>query len=95
MTLKFEPWGDDFTFDWDDDNREKMYSHRIWDYEVEQCFYNPGQTTDPHPKRRSEPAKYRDRFIVHGVTNGGRRLVIIVQHVGANIIRPITAWEDD
>lgn len=42
----------------------------------------------------SEPAKFADRYVVQGITDGGRKLVIIVQYKGARIIRPITAWDD-
>ena len=63
-------------------------------FEVEQCFeFENERFVRPHPKAKSEPEKYGDRFRVRGVTNGGRRLLITVQHVGGNLLRPITAWE--
>ncbi len=93
MTLKFEPWGDDPEFDWDDYNTAKMWEHRIRDFEIEECFEN-AHFVRPHQKAKSHPEKYGDRYFVCGVTDGGRKLVIVVQYKGANIVRPITAWDE-
>lgn len=92
MVLKFEPWGKDCIFEWDEYNLEKCWLHRIWDYEIEECFEN-AHFVKPHPKAKSEPQKYRDRFQIIGMTDAGRRLQIIVQFKGGNKVRPITAWE--
>lgn len=93
MGLREDPWGDDPTFDWDDDNREEIWAHKVRDFEVEECFENE-HVTIPHKKARSEPDKYGGRYVVRGVSENGRKLVIIVQDLGANWVRPITAWED-
>ncbi len=90
MVLKFEPWGDDPVFDWDEENEEEIWGHRVRDFEVEECFKNP-HTAVPHQKAKSQPEKYGDRYEVRGVTIGGRKLLIIVQYLGANWVRPITA----
>jgi len=94
VVLKFEPWGDDPVFDWDDENEEEIWGHRVLDLEVEQCFKN-SHTVVPHQRAKSQPEKYRDRYEVRGITNGGRKLFIIVQHGGANWVRPITARDDE
>ncbi len=94
MVLKFEPWGDAPGFEWDEHNEAKIWAHGIDAFEVEQCFDMENERfVIPHPKAKSEPEKYGDRYMVRGVTNGGRKLLIIVHHVGGNIVRPITAWE--
>ncbi len=93
MVLKFEPWGDDPVFDWDEGNEEEIWKHGIRDFEIEGCFENV-RTVIPHRRARSQPKRYGDRYVVRGVTDGGRKLVIIVQHLGANWVRPITAWDD-
>lgn len=93
MTLKYEPWGGEPDFDWDDRNQEEIWKHRIRDFEIEECFDNE-HITMLHRKARSESKKYGDRYIVSGVTDGGRRLIIVVQYLGASWVRPITAWDD-
>ena len=94
VTLKYDPWGDDPVFDWDEGNLNEVWPHHVDQLELEQCFENEHDTT-PHPKSKSEPEKYGDRYIVLGVTDGGRKLFIVVQHLGANWVRPITAMDDD
>ncbi|MBI3615432.1 MAG: BrnT family toxin [Candidatus Omnitrophica bacterium] len=93
MVLKFEPWGDDPVFDWDEENEPKIWEHGISVFDVEECFDNP-HTAVPHEKAKSQPEKYGDRYVVRGVTDGGRKLVIIVQYLFGNWVRPITAWDD-
>jgi len=93
VSLREDPWGDDPTLDWDDDNLGEIWTHRVRDFEVEECFENE-HVTIPHKKARSEPAKYGDRYVVRGVSDGGRKLIIIIQYLGANWVRPITAWDD-
>ncbi len=94
MTLKYEPWGENPDFEWDEHNESKIWVHGINPFEIEQCFDAENvRVVIPHAKAKSEPEKYGDRFMVRGITNGGRKLLITVQYVGENIIRPITAWE--
>ena len=85
MVLKFEPWGDEPQFDWDEYNQTKLWQHGIRDCEAEECFWN-AHSVVPHKK-------YRDRYIIRGITGGGRRLILIVQYKGYNIVRPITGWD--
>lgn len=94
MTLKYEPWDEDPSFEWDEHNAAKIWAHGIEPFEVEQCFELENErVVIPHVKAKSEPEKYGDRYIIRGVTNGGRRLLITIQHVRGNIVRPITAWD--
>ena len=93
MVLKFEPWGEEPVFDWDQHNEEKFWHHAIRDFEIMECFTNE-HFTKPHPKANAEPEKYGDRFLIRGVTDGGRKLIIIVQYKGGNVVRPITGWEE-
>ena len=92
--LKFPPWGDDPIFEWDDFNASKIATkHHVQDFEIEQCFENEHEIV-PHPKATSEPDKFGDRYYVRGVTSGGRKLLIVVQHMGENLVRPVTAWAE-
>ena len=92
-SLKYEPWRGIPELDWDDDNEKEVWAHRVNTFEVEQCFEN-AHITYPHPKARSQPERYRDRYIVRGSTGAGRKLVIVVQYLGSIWVRPITAWDD-
>lgn len=92
MTLTVVPWGEEFIFEWDEYNEAEIGKHRVTCFEVEECFENPYRVV-PHKKAKSEPEKYGDRYEVKGQTNGGRKLFIIIQHKGGNVIRPITAFE--
>ena len=94
MVLKFEPWGEDPICDWDDENEAELWAHRIRYFEVDECFDN-AHTVVPHRKSKSKPEKYGDRYEIRGHTDGGRKLFIVVQHLAANWVRPITAWDDD
>ena len=92
MTLSVVPWGEDPIFDWDENNEVEIWKHSIRDFEVEECFENRYRAV-PHNKAKSEPEKYGDRYRITGRTNGGRRLFIIIQYKGGNVIRPITAFD--
>lgn len=92
MTLKYPSWGDKPVFEWDEFNEREIWDHSVRDFEVEECFEND-YVVRPHKKARSEPVKYGDRYMVTGSTNGGRKLVVIVQHKEGNLVRPITAWD--
>ena len=92
MNMKYAPWGVDPVIEWDEMNEEKVWAHGISAYEVDDCFDNR-YFVRPHEKAGSIFSKFKDRYIVEGVTKGGRSLVIIVQYSGNNVIRPITAWD--
>ena len=92
MTLTVIPWGDEFIFDWDEDNEAEICEHSVTCFEVEECFENSYRAV-PHRKAKSKPKKYGDRYQIIGQTNGGRELFIIIQYKGGNVIRPITAFD--
>ena len=91
MTLKFAPWGEDPFFEWEEFNEQHIWKHKVNVFEVEECFEN-AYTIRPHKKAKSQPKKYGDRYMIEGVTDGGRKLIIVLQYKGANVIRVITAW---
>ena len=92
MTLTFVPWEYDLIFEWDEHNEIEIWRHSVNCFEVEECFENPYRVA-PHNKAKSEPEKYGDRYRITGQTNGGRKLLIIIQYKGGNVIRPITAFD--
>jgi uncharacterized DUF497 family protein len=92
MSLTIIPWGDEPIFEWDEDNQGEICNHRVTCFEIEDCFENPYKAA-PHRKAKSDPKKYGDRYRITGYTHGGRKLFIIIQHSGGNVIRPITAFD--
>ncbi len=92
MTLTVVPWGDDLIFEWDEYNEVEIWKHRVSCFEIEECFENPYRAA-PHNKAKSEPKKYGNRYRIKGQTSGGRKLFVIIQYKGANVIRPITAFD--
>lgn len=76
----FEP--SDFEYDFDND---ELARHRVTFEEAIQVFEN---------EYRVERNKgYRDRRQILGVTDGGRRLKLIVQIKAENVVRIITGWD--
>ena len=94
MALTIIPWEDDLIFDWDEHNELEIWKHHVRCFEVEECFENPYRAA-PHKKAKSEPEKYGDRYRITGKTNGGRKLFIIIQYKGCNVVRPITAFDSN
>lgn len=92
MSLTVVPWEDDPIFEWDEYNEAEICEHHVTCFELEECFENPYRAA-PHSKAKSEPEKYGDRYRIMGQTNGGRKLFIIIQYKGGNMIRPITAFD--
>lgn len=92
VNLKYAPWGYNPLIEWDEYNLEKIWHHGIRRFEIEQCFRNI-YFVRPHEKARSQPEKYANRYFIRGVTDGGRKLMIIVEYKGMDLVRPITAWE--
>ena len=86
MTLKFAPWSEDPLFELDDVNEGHIWKHKVNVFEVEECFEN-AYTIKPHKQAKSQPRRYGDRYLVEGITDGGRKLIIIVQHKGAIELR--------
>ena len=85
-SLKNKRW---YYFDWDEYNVEKVWQHGVAPEEAEQCFFNP-YNIRPHPKKR-----YKDRYIIRGNTNGGRKLFVVFQDLKNNIARIITAYQTE
>lgn len=77
---EFEP--SDFEYDFDTD---ELAAHRITFEEAVQVFENP--------YRVLRNKGYRDRRQILGVTDGGRRLKLIVQIKPGNVVRIITGWD--
>jgi uncharacterized DUF497 family protein len=86
------PWGDEPIFDWDAQNEEHISHHNVTVFDVEECFENSHEIRT-HRDAQSNPQKFNTRYAVIGQNDFGRRLVIIVKHKGANVIRPITAFD--
>src|SRR5436190_96754 len=74
------PW--DFEYDFDHD---ELAAHRITFEEAVQVFEND--------YRVLRNKGYRDRRQILGVTDGGRRLKLIVQIKPGNVVRIITGWD--
>jgi Uncharacterized protein conserved in bacteria len=77
---EFEP--SDFQYDFDTD---ELAAHRITFEEAIQVFDND--------YRVLRNKGYRDRRQILGVTDGGRRLKLIVQIKPDNVVRIITGWD--
>ena len=74
-------------FDWDEDNEDELWDHKIRPWEVEQVFWNR-PVWAPNKKGRSCD------YLMVGRTDGGRRLTIPVRpNVATRQLRPITGWE--
>ncbi len=91
MNRDHAPWGLHPDLDWDDGNRAHL-GRRISDSEFDQCFENDYYYMR-HPKARSMPERYGDRYYVFGVTNAGRQLLLVMQDLGGGWARPITGWD--
>ena len=76
----FEP--SDFEYDFDND---ELSRHRITFEEAIQVFENDYQVF----RNKFD----RDRRQILGVTDGGRRLKLIVQIKPGNVVRIITGWD--
>lgn len=77
---EFEP--SDFEYDFD---KDELAAHRITFEEAVQVFDNE--------YRVLRNKGYRDRRQILGVTDGGRRLKLIVQIKPGNVVRIITGWD--
>jgi uncharacterized DUF497 family protein len=77
---EFEP--SDFEYDFDTD---ELAAHRITFEEAIQVFDND--------YRVLRNKGYRDRYQILGVTDGGRRLKLIVQVKSGSVVRIITGWD--
>jgi len=70
-------------FEYDEAN-DKLADHGVTLEESVQCFFNDYTV--------SRNKRFRDRWQLHGRTDGGRKLKIIFQLKPKKIVRIITGW---
>lgn len=71
---------------WNEANERELAAHGISTIEVEQVFGNAPRWAS---NRKGRAAAWK----MLGLTDGGRRLTILVRYDGdAKVIRPITGW---
>lgn len=83
------PWSECPVIEWDDANWEHA-TRRVEDWEIHEVIEEGEYDWWPHPKRR-RGGKYANRFLLRGKTVGGRKVLIVVEKVGDDKLRPITA----
>lgn len=71
--------------EWDEHNLDHA-TRRLTVEEIEQAIWNASESR----RHRAEP----DRRLIRSVTNGGKRVLVIVQLVHQNGVRPITGWQE-
>ena len=69
----------------DDDNLDHA-TRRLTATEIEQAIWNA--TTAQRHRR------YPDRRLIRSFTDGGKPVLVVVQVVRENGVRPITGWEE-
>ena len=77
---EFEPSDIEYDFDADE-----LAAHAVTYDEAVQCLFNDFEV------RRDK--LHRDRYRIVGQSDGGRRLLIIVQAKPDNVVRIITGWQ--
>jgi len=87
------PWGADPAVEWDEENEEHVSRHGVSPWEVEEMITQGDFECIRHPKWR-KGGKYARRFLLRGRTLGGRPLLVVVERVGSERLRPVAAWED-
>ncbi len=87
------PWGSDPILEWDEDNEAHIARHGVDSWEVEEMILQGEYECIRHPKWRKN-RKYANRFLLRGRTLGGRPLLVVIERVGQERLRPVTAWED-
>lgn len=76
-----------YFFVWDEDNEGHLSLHGIRPEEAEEVFFNRYIIT-PNKKIHG-PKRYR----IDGRTDGGRKLRLIFEDLGASIARIFTGWD--
>ncbi len=71
--------------EWDEGNLEHATRHGLSEADIEQAIWN---ATGWHRHN-----KVVDRRLIRSVTDGGKRVLVIVQIVRDGV-RPITGWEE-
>ncbi len=87
------PWGDDPLVEWDEENEDHISIHGVAPWEVEEMIIQGDFECVRHPRWR-RGGKYARRFLLRGHTLAGRPLLVVVDRVGPERLRPVTAWED-
>lgn len=87
------PWGDEPLVEWDEVNEDHISRHGVTPWEVEDMITQGEFTCIRHPRWR-KGGKYAWRFLLRGRTLGGRPLLVVVDRIGVDRLRPVTAWED-
>ena len=87
------PWGRDPVVEWDGENEEHVSRHGVPPWQVEEMIVQGEFECIRHPKWR-KGGRYAGRFLLRGRTLGGRPLLVVVDLVGRERLRPVTAWED-
>lgn len=74
--------------EWDEGNLAHATRHDVTQAEIEQVVANGAQYRSNRHGRAGD-------YIARGVTDGGRRVVVVVAwNAATRTVRPITAWED-
>jgi hypothetical protein len=77
------PWGDDPLVEWDEVNEAHVSRHGVAPWEVEEMINQGEFGCVRHP-----------RSLFRGRTLGGRPLLVVVDRVEPERLRPLTAWAD-
>ena len=88
------PWGDGPIIVWDDINQEHVHKHGFKDWEVDEMILEGEYQCRPHPKREKEK-KYEKRYLIRGKTLGGRKMLVPVDYIDQQTIRPVKAIPDE
>lgn len=71
-------------FEWDEDNEDKLLvRHNVSAAEAEQCFAN----------RHPSPRRIGDDFLMLGITEGGRMLLLVYEQKPSGVVRVYSARE--
>ena len=87
------PWPIIPRVDWDEYNAEHLALHGVLPWEVEEMLAEGDFFVRPHKKRRKDP-KYQRRYLLTGRTLGGRALVVVVDFIPPDTLRPVTAYDE-
>ena len=88
------PWGNDPVIDWDDENEGHLTKHGVSAQEVEEIVFLGEYDWWKHPKW-IKGGKYTGRYLLRGWTLGGRKLMIVVDRLAEDEIRPVTALKEN
>ena len=68
-----------------DFKNNELHGHYVTIDEAVECFHNR------YSVRRNK--RFRDRYKLHGITDGGRKLTVIFQLKRRGVVRIIIGWE--